>query len=117
MNRNEPETIVSVKFPKEVEIIFVQANEVKQYELFQWLVALLAPIAVGFWMEYFTRSTNPPVLWSSILFTLIAVIFIWLAYRSRKSLFTGTISKYASIKNFKLKNENQILHPALEVKL
>lgn len=46
---NSKETKVIVKFPDKLELSMVQANELRHYELFQWLVAFLAPIASGFW--------------------------------------------------------------------
>jgi len=66
-NKNEEiirnrETKVIVQMPNEIEIGLVQANELKHYELFQWLAILLLPIAVGFWTAYFTGDKKPELL-------------------------------------------------------
>ena len=87
-------TRVVVSFPDKLELSLVQANELKHYELFQWLVTILLPIAIGFWTAYFTLERKfAPLFWSALVFTAISGLFIGLAYRSRKRVFQGSISK------------------------
>lgn len=62
------DTNVIVRMPDKVEIILVQANELKNYELFQWLIILLAPIASVFWTAYFVEDKNLVLIWSAIIF-------------------------------------------------
>lgn len=91
---NNTETKVIVSYPDKLELSMVQANELKHYELFQWLVTLLLPVAVGFWTAYFTLETKSPELkWSAIIFTLTSLLFIILSYFSRKKVFHGSIKK------------------------
>lgn len=95
------ETKVIVQMPNEIEIELVQANELKHYELFQWLVALLLPIAVGFWTAYFTGNKRLELFWSALVFLVISGLFGFLAYRYRKKVFSGSIKKGASLDLFK----------------
>jgi len=50
------ETRVGASFPSELKLNMVQANELRHYELFQWLVVLLLSIAIGFWTAHFTLN-------------------------------------------------------------
>jgi len=99
----DEETKVIVLMPNEIEIELVQANELRHYELFQWLVVLLLPVAVGFWTAYFTGDGKPELLWSASVFTIISGLFIFSAYKYRKKVFHGTIKKIASLNSFKRK--------------
>lgn len=95
------ETQVIVSMPDKVEIELVQANELRHYELFQWLVAIMAPIAIGFLTAYFTTGNNPSLLWSAIAFGLITIVFIFLAVKFRKKVFHGSIKKCSKLSEFK----------------
>lgn len=94
------DTKVSVSFPEELEVNMVQANELKHYELFQWLIILLAPIASGFWTAYATDKSSV-LWWSALVFSLITLLFGGIALFYRKKLFHGSIKK--SIKLSELK--------------
>ncbi len=97
----DQETKVVVKFPDEISIDLVQSNELKHYELFQWLVALLLPIAVGFWTAYFTLpNKNQALFWSGLVFSVIAIIFIYFAFLYRKKVYRGTVKKEIYLKEF-----------------
>lgn len=98
---NESDTKIIVGMPNEVEISLVQANELRHYELFQWLVTLLLPIAVGFWTAYFAGIKNQELLWSASVFTGISILFVILAYEYRKKVFKGSIKKVATLNSFK----------------
>ena len=95
------ETKVIVRIPNEIENELVQANELKHYELFQWLVTLLLPIAATFWTAYFTGSRRLELLWSASVFTIISGLFVFLAYKYRKKVFHGSIKKIAFLDSFK----------------
>jgi len=95
------ETKVILQMPNEIEIELVQANELKHYELFQWLVTLLLPIAVGFWTAYFTGNKRPELFWSALVFTVVSGLFVYLAYKYRRKVFSGSIRKGASLDLFK----------------
>ena len=102
------ETRVVIKMPAEIKIDLVQANELKHYELFQWLVILLLPIASGFWTAYFTNGKKAELLWSALAFTVISLLFVVLAYWYRKKVFQGNIQKTTTLDNFK-NNKNKDL--------
>ncbi|HCX27678.1 MAG TPA: hypothetical protein DHI91_00880 [Candidatus Portnoybacteria bacterium] len=79
--------------PNEVEISLVQANELRHYELFQWLVALLLPVAVGFWTAYFTGGKTQELFWSALIFSATSLLFVALVFVYRKKVFHGSIKK------------------------
>ena len=81
--------MVCIKYPDKVSIEFVQANELRHYELFQWLTSISVSIAIGFWVAYFTLNANDkPLLFSSIVFNIFALIFLCMSLRYRKKFFT-----------------------------
>lgn len=91
---NNTETEVIVSYPDKLELSMVQANELKHYELFQWLVTILLPIAVGFWTAYVTlEKKSSALVWSASIFTIISGLFIGLAFYYRKKVFHGSIKK------------------------
>ena len=97
-------TVVCLKYPDKVSIEFVQANELRHYELFQWLTSIFASAAIGFWVAYFTLNTDDkPLLFSSIAFSISALIFLCISWRYRKKVFNGSIEKIISIDDFKNK--------------
>ncbi len=97
------ETMVEVHMPSCIEIELVQGNELRHYEMFQWLVALLAPLAVGFWTAYFTTLSKPPELWwSALVFSLLSALFIGLAWNYRRKVFHGSTIKKMALKEFEI---------------
>jgi membrane protein YdbS with pleckstrin-like domain len=95
------DTKVTVQFPKEIGIELVQANELRHYELFQWLVILLAPIAIGFWTGYAVEPVKSAALaWSGAIFALVSILFIILAFIYRQKVFSGNVTKSILLKNF-----------------
>lgn len=102
MSKTKKDTKVIVKFPSSIEVSLVPANELKHYERFQWLVAFLAPIAVGFWTGYFvSNGSNKSLLFSATIFSLVALLFIALALRQRSKMFNGEIERKAGLQSFK----------------
>ena len=100
--KKNQDTNVIVNFPNEINIDLVQSNELKHYELFQWLVALLLSIAIGFWTAYCTLiDKDQSLFWSAIVFTVLSVLFIILAFYYRKKVYQGSIKKEISLGDFK----------------
>ena len=98
--KNNKETTVAVSLPDEIVIELVQANELRHYELFLWLVALISPIAFGYLTAFFTEN-NYLFLWTSIIFFILAGIFLIVALHYRKKVFHGSIRKVSKISDFK----------------
>ena len=95
------ETRITIHMPNTIGIEMVQANELRHYEMFQWLVSLMLPIAVGFWTGYFTISgQNKALLWSAVIFSLLSILFVVLAVVYRRKLYHGSITKSASWSDF-----------------
>lgn len=92
-------TTVEVSFPSVIQVELVQANEVRHYELFLWLVSVLAPIAVGFWTD-FTSSKSSETWWSAFIFSIIVVVFILLAIYFRSKVYNGKVKKVATLDKF-----------------
>jgi len=96
------ETEVVVNFPDKLELSMVQSNELRHYELFQWLVTILLPIAVGFWTAYFTLETKTSSLWwSALIFTSVSFLFVGLAFFYRKKVFHESIRKSVNLSELK----------------
>lgn len=99
-NKNQG-TKITITFPEKIQVDLVPSNELKLYERFQWLVAMLSPIAVGFFTAYFTESERKDsLLWSGVVFAIISLIFILFAFNHRQKLFNGKISKERSLNDF-----------------
>jgi hypothetical protein len=99
------DTSVKVTFPSELHIELVQANEIRNYEIFQWLTALTTTIGAAFVTSYFlTENTAAKggLGWSAIAFTVLSGIFIYFAHKHRSRAFSKTIKKSISLAEFKL---------------
>lgn len=94
-------TEIIVGYPNEIKIDLVPANELKHYELFNWLTTLFAPIAVGFWTAYFTvPGYSSSIFWSAVIFSAGALLFIGIAFNYRRRLHKESIHKKASLDDF-----------------
>jgi hypothetical protein len=101
MSNNNQSTKVIVTFPDKIQVDLVSSNELKLYERFQWLVALLLPIAIGFFTAYFIEpEKNSSLLWSGIVLAAISGVFIFFAIGHRKRMFNGKISREKSLNDF-----------------
>lgn len=100
-SQNREDTKISVNFPDEIKLELVQANELRHYELFQWLVSILLPIAVGFWTAYFTTVKANALLWSAWIFTVVSILFVVISFYHRSKVFHGSVSKSISLKDLK----------------
>ena len=99
-NLNNQETKIIIEMPDKVEVSLVQANELKHYELFQWLLIFFLPIAAGFWTAYFTLNKPPELFWSALVFTAASGLFIFLSLEYRKKVFHKSIRKVAHLNSF-----------------
>jgi len=100
--RKDKETQVLVSFPNELKLELVQANELRHYELFQWLVALLLPIAIGFWTAYNTIEVkSSPLWWSALALTIVSCVFLGLAIYFISRVFHGSVTKSINLKDLK----------------
>ncbi len=94
-------TEIVVGYPNEIKIDLVPANELKHYELFNWLATLFAPIAVGFWTAHFTiPGYSSSVFWSAVIFTVVALLFIVIAFYYQRRIHQESIHKKASLDSF-----------------
>lgn len=109
------ETMIIVEIPEEVKIKLVPANDLKYYELFQWLAIILLPIASGFWTAYITTGKESELKLSAIIFSAISILFITLAIWQRIKIFCSSVSKYDFLDRFKpLKKSKN--NPKIKVK-
>ncbi len=91
---------VEVAFPECVHIELVQANDLKHYEIFLWLVSLSASIASGFWVSFATISFNKILLSTSVAFSLFTLIFAVVAYYYRLKISDTKLKKILLLDNF-----------------
>lgn len=70
---------VEVAFPECVHIDLVQANDLRHYEIFLWLVSLCASTASGFWVSFASVSFNKSLFASSVAFSVLTLIFAGVA--------------------------------------
>lgn len=92
---------VEVSFPECVHIELVQANDLKHYEIFLWLVSLSASIASGFWVSFATITPMSQVLLvTSITFTAMTVVFSIVAYYYRTKISAVKLKKVLLLENF-----------------
>jgi len=100
----QQDTSVNVTFPSELHVELVQANEVKGYEIFQWLTTIAAPVCAAFVTGYFlTDSTagKDGLGLSAIAFGVMSAVFIYLAAQHRKRVFSNTIKKSIGLAEFR----------------
>ncbi len=92
---------VEVSFPECVHIELVQANDLKHYEIFLWLVSLSASTASGFWVSFSTITPISKVLLgTSLAFSLLTLIFGWVAYYYRTKISATKLKKILLLENF-----------------
>lgn len=91
---------VEVSFPECVHIDLVQANDLKHYEIFLWLVSLSASTASGFWVSFSTVSFNKVLLATSIVFSFVTAVFGGVAYYYRLKISDTKLKKVLLLENF-----------------
>ena len=97
---------ISVSLPREIRVVLVPLNDLRPYELFGWLLALFAPIAVGFWTAFFTyvpddvNTASGAFFWSAFAFSLCSIIFLILAVRARKNLLQKGVVRKQDLDQF-----------------
>lgn len=88
------DTLVEIHFPAKISIELVQANELRHYEIFSWFTSLIATIAVGFWVAYFT--TNPrsgQLFWTAVAFSSIFVFSLGMTIYYRRKVSRDSLIK------------------------
>lgn len=92
---------VEVAFPGCVHVELVQANDLKHYEIFLWLVSLMASIASGFWVSYVcTAPVDNAIGWSAVAFTVLTLVFGSIAYYYRSRINDTKIKKTFLLESF-----------------
>lgn len=91
---------VEVAFPECVHIELVQANDLKHYEIFLWLVSFSASTASGFWVSFAAVPFNKVLFGSSIAFSLLTIAFAWTAYYYRSKISDTKLKKVLLLENF-----------------
>jgi hypothetical protein len=92
---------VEVAFPECVHIELVQANDLKHYEIFLWLVSLALSTASGFWVSYSTVIPRSGILLgTSLVFSVLTIVFGWVAYYYRTKISDTKLKKILLMENF-----------------
>ncbi len=91
---------VEVAFPECVHIELVQANDLKHYEIFLWLVSFSASTASGFWVSFASVAFNKALFGSSIAFSFLTAIFASTAYYYRSKISDTKLKKVLLLENF-----------------
>src|SRR3989344_6449655 len=101
---DQKDTLVEVHFPDKINIELVQANELRHYEIFTWSASLLATIAVGLWVGYFTTGPKSnQLLWTAIAFSILFLVSLGMAIYYRTKVYHGSLIKTSTLSEFKLK--------------
>jgi len=102
-NKGEEETKVVIELPSYLHVELVQANEVRNYEIFQWLATGAVSAAIGFWTTFVLSdsSVKSGTFFSAVLFSISTGILIYLTFRHRRKTFTGSIKKALDLSEFK----------------
>lgn len=103
---NPDDMEISISLPTEVKITLVPVTDLKQYELFGWLLVLFSPIAIGFWTAFFTvieegQSKSQSLFWSASAFTVCTLVFLGLAIYKRRNLFENGVARKQNFNTFK----------------
>ncbi len=94
---------VEVAFPECVHIELVQANDLRHYEIFLWLVSLSASTASGFWVSFASIPFNKALFGSSIAFTVLTLVFGGTAAYYRFKIKGTKLKKILLLDNFNSK--------------
>lgn len=91
---------VEVAFPECVHIELVQANDLKHYEIFLWLVSFSASTSSGFWVSFASIPFNKALFGSSVAFTVLTLVFAGVAFYYRRKIQETKLKKVLLIDNF-----------------
>lgn len=91
---------VEVAFPECVHIELVQANDLKHYEIFLWLVSLSASTASGFWVSFASIPFSKALFGTSIAFSVLTLVFGATAYYYRTKISDTKLKKVLLLENF-----------------
>ncbi len=94
--------VVELRLPDKISIELVQANELRHYEIFTWSASLLATIAVGFWIAYFTTSPKSGQLfWTAMAASMVFAVALLVAIHYRRKVYHGSLVKTSKLSEFK----------------
>lgn len=91
---------VEVAFPECVHIELVQANDLRHYEIFLWLVSFSASTASGFWVSFASTTLNKALLASSVAFSLLTIVFGVVAFYYRRKIKDAKLKKVLLVDSF-----------------
>lgn len=94
-------TRVEVHIPSVIEIVLVQANEFRHYEIAVWLSSLFFSAMTGFWTAYVTTPKNNVLLGTSIVFSVFTIVFSIASIHYRIKLQGSKIKRVSLLDNFK----------------
>jgi hypothetical protein len=84
---NELDIMVSI--PESLEIKMVNASILTDYEIWFFISSILASVMVGFWVakiQNTVKEIENILLWNSIVFTVLFIIALIVAFARRKKL-------------------------------
>lgn len=91
---------ITVSIPESVDIKMVNASALTDFEIWIYISSLLSNAVIGFWVSYAQNTviaTNKLLCWISIVFSLLFLISIFVAFMKRREL--SKKSKTYSINN------------------
>ncbi len=91
---------VEVAFPECVHIELVQANDLRHYEIFLWLVSISLSTASGFWVSFASAPFNKPLFASALSFSLLTLVFATVAFYYRRKIKDGKLKKVLLVDSF-----------------
>ncbi len=91
---------VEVAFPECVHIELVQANDLKHYEIFLWLISFAGSTASGFWVSFASTPFNKALFGSSVAFTVLTLVFAGVAVYYRHKIKDVKLKKILLLDNF-----------------
>lgn len=89
--KSNPRIKVIASLPGSVYVELVQVTDLHGYEIFQTFTTFAVTTATGFWTSYFTLPDNKAILWSSVLFSVLAFVSGYITYRYREAIYRKSI--------------------------
>lgn len=101
-------TQVRVSLPGDIELDLVPLQDIKRYEIFNWLAVFTGPLAATVLTS--AALTYPSSGWiayavSGIIITILFLIFLWMVYRSQQN---STATRIVKVQNLDL-----FVHPGV----
>ena len=92
--------VIEIHIPSSIIIELVQGNELRHYEIFSSLFAVMLSVATGFWTARFLSGPNGSITGSALVFTIISILFLIAAIYYRSKVYNGSIKRTASFDDF-----------------